>query len=178
MVRRIKMANQAHARIGKCRDIREELRQLVLREFVMPGAVAREIGTTSEVLEDWLADHSRLDGALFDRLNQFIDDRIFVQRVMDEGSTELRRQYAAKLIGNVMSLLCEMERCTAESRADARDQANMYLRDLKHVIDLLGDCDARLPELLATALRGLLGPGDRLLISRGGGVDARERENK
>jgi hypothetical protein len=149
------------------RDVRGELRQLAVNEMVPVGAVAREIGVPSGMLDEWLAERLRIDGAIVGRVIEFIDDRAFVWRTMEEASNSLRQEFAVRLIGNLTILGSEMERAEGAERADLHDHMTMYLADLRRLVELMGDDEAKLPERLAAALRGLLEPGDRMLIARG-----------
>lgn len=150
------------------RDVREELRRLAVNEMVPTGAVAREIGVPSAMLDEWLAERSRIDGAVVGRVIEFIDDRAFVWRTMAEASNSLRQEFAVRLIANIATLASEMEHCAEGERADLHDHMRMCLGDVRRLVDLMGADATKLPERLAAALRGLLEPGDKLLIARGG----------
>jgi hypothetical protein len=150
------------------RNVRQELRELAANQMVPIGAVAREIGVPSAMLDNWLAERSRIDGAVVGRLIQFIDDRTFIWRVMPEASNKIRQEFATKLIANLAIIGSEMEYAEGAERADLHDQMTMYLGDLRRLFELMGDDAAKLPERLAAALRSALGPGDKMLISRAG----------
>jgi hypothetical protein len=153
------------------RDVREELRQLAVKETVLTGAVAREIGVSSELLDDWMAERTRLDAEVVVRIVQFLDDRAFIWHAMAEAGITVRQEFAARMITNLAILGSEMERATSEvQRADLHDHMTLYLGDLRRLVALMGATEAELPERLAAALRGLLEPGDRMLISRTGGA--------
>jgi Protein of unknown function (DUF1018) len=158
----------ATKRTRAMRDVREDLRQLAVNEMVPIGAVAREIGVPSAMLDDWLAERTRIDSARFGRIVEFIDDRAFIWRVMPEASNAIRQEYATKLLANLAILASEMEHCVEEERAGLHDSMTMYLADLRRVVDLMAADAAKLPERLAAALRSALGPGDKMLISRAG----------
>jgi hypothetical protein len=151
------------------RNVRAELRQLAVNEMVATGAVAREIGVSSELLDDWLAERTRIDGAIVVRIIEFIDDRVFIWSAMSEASNRIRQEFATKLIANLAILGTEMEHAARESeRADLHDHMTMYLGDLRRLVHLMGADVQKLPERLAAALRSLLEPGDRMMIARAG----------
>jgi len=150
------------------RDLRQELRDLAVNDLVPIGAVAREIGVPSAMLEEWLAGRSRIDGAVVGRLIQFLDDRAFVWRVLPEATNAIRQEFAHRQISNLAKLNVELEHCAEAERGDLHDHVRLYLMDLRRLVDLMGADAARLPEALAAALRSLLEPGDKMLIARAG----------
>lgn len=159
------------------RDVREELRQLAVNEKVLTGAVAREIDIRSDLLDDWMAERTRLDAEIAVRIIEFLDDRAFVWHAMAEASNTIRQEFAARLITNLAMLGSEMEHATSDvQRSDLHDHLTMYLGDLLRLVNLIVADAAKLPERLASALRSLLEPGDRMLISRSGGAPEERSE--
>ncbi len=150
------------------RNVREELRLLAVNEMVPTGAVAREVGVPSELLDNWLAEKTRIDSTTLGRIIEFLDDRAFVWRVMPEAGNAIRQEFAVRLIANLATLAAEMEHCAEGERADLHDHMSMFLFDLRRVVHLMGADADGLPERLAAALRSLLEPGDKLLIARAG----------
>jgi len=132
------------------RNVREELRQLAVNEMIPTGAIAREIGVPSALLDEWLAEQRRIDGAIVGRVIEFLDDRAFIWRVMStEASNSIRQEFAVRLIANVATLTSEMEHCAESERGDLHDHVTMYLADLRRIVDLMGADAAKLPDRLA-----------------------------
>lgn len=143
---------------------------MMLRDGVRPAAIARECGLPAAAIEGWLSGRNRSDD-MERRIAQFLEDRALIWAVIEERGAPIRYELATKLVENLEALQLGFEIEDAQFRLEVRDQAAMYLRDLRRLIDLIGAGEEQEAAALVNAIRAILAPGDRLLIARGAGKE-------
>jgi hypothetical protein len=162
-----------NAKSTDVRDLRAETRALIGDDQISPAAIAREIERPLPQLIAFL-DGRRASAALNARLAQFLDDRALIWNVItNQASAAVRDEFAAKVVQNIKVLVDRLAAPASGDKAGLREQVFMYADDLGRVIKFISAEESYTSKRLATALRTLLGPGDRLMISRGGAAEPR-----
>jgi hypothetical protein len=106
------------------------------------------------------------DAEFVETVREFIDARNHVKHALVNAPNPIRAEIGGKMIGNVGLLVSELEKAPEDQRSKIHDHISLYLLDLRRLFELMAMGRGR---SLNEYLRSELGPGDRVLIVRGGG---------
>jgi hypothetical protein len=143
--------------------IREDLAEIMKRDSIRLGAVARQCRVPHKILVAWLDRSAKMDVEYAVRVREFISDRITIDHINREVNNELRGNAVTEYFNKIYILANLLHDPEEPDRDAIFDEIDLHVRDAKRVVALMA---------LEQTVRGVIEPGDRLMVIKSGGKKA------